>query len=275
MLSQSQERTGCRIVIELEQVVGHFSEGKVLFGNLDLCQLDALIVKKVGANYGHTMLDRLNILRYVAGTGVPVFSRPETMLGLVNRIAGTVTLRNAGVPMPPTVVTENINHGVSVIRTFGQAILKPLFSTKARGMELVEWTNTEEVEAKLIVFHNDNPTMYIQQKIDHPGRDFAVVFLGDELVGSYARVAAPGVWNTTTRAGGHYEPHEPSTTALSVARQAREAFDLDFASVDMVEGEDGPLVFEVSAFGGFRGLRDALSINVAERYVDYVLRRLS
>ena len=44
--------------------------------------------------------------------------------------------------------------------------------------------------------------------------------------------------------------------------------------MDMAETEDGPVVFEVSAFGGFRGAKEGLGINVAERYVDYVLNKL-
>ena len=42
----------------------------------------------------------------------------------------------------------------------------------------------------------------------------------------------------------------------------------------MAETEDGPVVFEVSAFGGFRGAKEGLGIDIADRYVDYVLKQL-
>ena len=45
--------------------------------------------------------------------------------------------------------------------------------------------------------------------------------------------------------------------------------------VDVAETDDGPMVFEVSAFGGFRGLKEANSIDAAGLYVDYVLDRVS
>ena len=44
--------------------------------------------------------------------------------------------------------------------------------------------------------------------------------------------------------------------------------------MDVVETADGPVVFEVSAFGGFRGLKESQGIDVAGKYVQWVLRQL-
>ena len=41
------------------------------------------------------------------------------------------------------------------------------------------------------------------------------------------------------------------------------------------ETPDGAAVFEVSAFGGFRGLLDACGLDAAEAYADYVLEHLA
>jgi ribosomal protein S6--L-glutamate ligase len=46
-------------------------------------------------------------------------------------------------------------------------------------------------------------------------------------------------------------------------------------AVDVVETADGPMVFEVSAFGGFRGLKESRGFDVAQRYVDYVIHELT
>lgn len=78
-------------------------------------------------------------------------------------------------------------------------------------------------------------------------------------------------WNTTIHSGGHYEAYEPSPRILEIARRAQALFKLDFTGVDVAETERGPMVFEVSAFGGFSGLRDACQVDAARRYADYVL----
>jgi tetrahydromethanopterin:alpha-L-glutamate ligase len=43
----------------------------------------------------------------------------------------------------------------------------------------------------------------------------------------------------------------------------------------VVETREGPVVFEVSAFGGFRGLEDACGIDAAGAYADHAIRCLA
>ncbi len=50
---------------------------------------------------------------------------------------------------------------------------------------------------------------------------------------------------------------------------------MDFTTVDVAETKDGPIVFEVSAFGGFRGALEGIGINAAGLYVAHVLRQLA
>jgi ribosomal protein S6--L-glutamate ligase len=50
---------------------------------------------------------------------------------------------------------------------------------------------------------------------------------------------------------------------------------LDFTCVDVAETNEGPLVFEVSAFGGFRGLLDANGIDAADVFSSYVVDKLN
>jgi ribosomal protein S6--L-glutamate ligase len=175
--------------------------------------------------------------------------------------------------MPPTEVTESVRSGVAAVRRFGNVVVKGLYSTKARGMLLLS-AREPELEEKLTAFQAaDNPMLYIQKRLELPGRDLGVMFLGGKYLASYARVKSGDAWNTTIHSGGHYEPHEPSAAIIELARRAQALFDLDFTGVDLVETEQGPMVFEVSAFGGFAGLRDGPQVDAAARYADYVIER--
>ena len=263
-------RTGYRLLVDMEHVALD-ETGAVRAGDVDLCSLDGLVIKKIGAAYGPDMLDRLELLRYIAARGVRVFSDPARILNMMNRLACTVGLRAGGIPMPPTVVTEDLAQGVAAVRRFGVAVLKPLYSTKARGMRLVSGTDAEVAEALREFQAEGNAMMYIQQKLDLPDRDLGVVFLGGEYAGCYARVRGDGSWNTTIHAGGRYEPHEPEPEIVDLARRAQALFDLDFTSVDVVQLETGPVVFEVSAFGGFRGMKESQGVDIAAPYADYVV----
>ena len=268
------ERTGIRVLIDMSRVEANLFSGRVMFEGEDLADFDALIVKKIDSIYSPTDLDRLEVLRFLEGRGVAVFSKPDNLLRLVNRLACTVTLRCAGVPMPETVVLEDVQTALEVIPKFGCVVLKPLYSTKARGMMVVDVEESDWAD-KVQEFKEINKVIYLQKMVDIPGRDLGVVFLGGQYVSTYARVNTGNSWNTTRLSGGRYEAHEPSDEVLSLAEKAQRPFGLDFTCVDVVETADGPKVFEVSAFGGYRGLNEANGIDAASLVTNYVLAKAS
>jgi tetrahydromethanopterin:alpha-L-glutamate ligase len=271
-----EKRTGYRLVIDMAEVSLDLEDRRLLFQDQDLCQLDALIVKKISATYSPNTLDRLELLRVAEQAGVRVFSRAESILRLIDRLSCTVTLRNAGIPMPATRVTEDVGAAVAAVQDFGSAVFKPLYSTKARGMCVIDAQQERDgMEGEIRAFQAENPMMYIQQKIELPGRDLGMVFLAGEYLGSYARVAEGDAWNTTIHSGGKYAAHTPPDAVIELARRAQALFDMDFTTVDVAETNSGPIVFEVSAFGGFRGALEGIGIDAAGLYTEHVLRNLT
>jgi ribosomal protein S6--L-glutamate ligase len=259
----------------MSEVVFDGITDRVSYREHDLRKLHGLVIKKLGETYSPAMLDRLELLCHVASHGVPIFSKPTSILALIDRLSCTMTLSRAGIPMPATLVTEDPWRAAQAVREFEVAVLKPLYSTKARGIRLLDTRQIDDVEAEIRDFQAGGSSMvYVQKKIPVPGRDLGVAFLGGEYIGTYARVSGGQSWNTTIHDGGHYAPHEPSAETIDVARRAQALFDLDFTTVDVVETDDGPLVFEVSAFGGFRGLLDGLGVDVAPLVARYVVDRV-
>ncbi len=197
------------------------------------------------------------------------------MLRLIDRLSCTTTMANAGIPMPPTTITEDVGQAEAAVQHYGSAVFKPLFSTKARGMIVVDADDPEPERIEQIkAFHEHNPMMYIQKKMELPGQDLGLVFLGGEYMGAYARVSEGSSWNTTILHGGRYAAAEPDASWIEIAQRAQGLFNMDYTTVDMAETEHGPIVFEVSAFGGFRGAKEGLGIDIAKNYVDYVLKNL-
>jgi ribosomal protein S6--L-glutamate ligase len=265
--------TGNRLLVDMENICLNLDRGNVWYEGTDLTRLDAIIVKKIGPYYSSHLLDRLEILRFLENSGVRIFSRPLSILRVLDRLSCTVTLRMAGIPMPPTTITENTEQAVKIIEEYEEAVLKPLYSTKARGMCVLQYG--KDTHTAVEDFKRNNPILYIQKKLDLRGKDLGVVFLGGEYVTTYARCSDASSWNTSTENGGRYAAYNPSQETIEMARKAQALFDLDFTSVDIVETPDGPLVFEVSAFGGFKGMKIARNMDGATRYVDYVLKRIT
>ncbi len=268
-----EARTGFRLVVDMQAVTLDLTQRRLNYQNTDLCQLDGIVVKKISAEYSPHTLDRLELLRVAEAAGVKVFSPAENILRLIDRLSCTVTLRNHDIPMPPTTLTECPAQALAAVEEYGEAVFKPLYSTKARGMELIKATDTNK-ETAIARFAAQNPMMYIQQKLNLSGRDLGMVFLGGEYLGSYARQASGDSWNTTIHSGGKYALAEPDPEIIQLAQRAQAPFNMDFTTVDVAETDTGPIVFEVSAFGGFRGAKEGIGIDAASHYTDYVIEKL-
>jgi len=270
-----EKQTGFRLVLDMADISLDLEKNVLVSGSVNLCELDGIIVKKISAVYSPTTLDRLELLRVAEQAGVRVFSPALSMLRLIDRLSCTVTLRNAGIPMPETRVTEDITVAMDTVRDFGSAVFKPLYSTKARGMTIIDADqDAVNMERAVRDFSADNQMMYIQRKINLPGRDLGMVFLAGSYLGTYARVPQGEAWNTTIHSGGHYAAHTPSDDVIELAHRAQALFNMDFTTVDVAETDTGPIVFEVSAFGGFQGAKDGIGIDAAALYVEYAMKEL-
>lgn len=268
-------RTGFRLVVNMADVSADLAKGQLLAGQVDLCQLDGLVVKKISQDYSPNTLDRIELLRLAEQQGVRVFTSTGKIVRMVDRLACTMTLQSGDIPMPETLVTEDIAAAYDAVMRFGEAVFKPLYSTKARGMTLVSRAQSEaERHAAIRAFSEENPMMYIQRKLNLPGRDYGMVFLGGEYLGAYARVAEKKAWNTTINSGGKYALHKPDAATIELASRAERLFGMDFTTVDVADSDDGPVIFEVSAFGGFKGAKEGIGIDAAALYADYILQQL-
>jgi tetrahydromethanopterin:alpha-L-glutamate ligase len=265
-------RTGERLLISAADICFDFESRGVFWEKQNLSELDALIIKKVTPTYSHDIIDRLGMLGFLADQGVRVFSSPLRIARAANRLTGTLDLAQGGIPIPPTIVTESVDEAVCAVQRFEKVVLKPLFTSKARGMEVI--TDGPHAAAAIADFRNANPIMYVQKFIEFNNRDYGLVFLGGKYVATYARVGAGDHWTTTTHFGGKYQPFQPDQSVIDMASRAQALFGLDFTCVDVAITPEGPFVFEVSAFGGFRGLKEAHGIDAAALYADYVIEQL-
>ncbi|WP_392385856.1 GAK system ATP-grasp enzyme [Marinomonas primoryensis] len=271
-----EERTGFRAVIDMNQVELRLDTQQLMYQDLDLMTLDGLIIKKISEVYSPATEDRIHMLSYAEHAGVKMFSPTQSVGNLVNRLSGTLALQQGHIPMPKTRVTESAEQAFTTVREFGSAILKPLYSTKARGMIMLTEDDSDEfVRNALETYRQSQTIYYIQQTVKLDGRDLGMVFVGGEYLCTYARVGNKDSWNTTINSGGKYELFEPDAALIELGRRAQSCYDLSFTTVDIALTDQGPVVFEVSAFGGFKGALEGCNIDAASVYADYILKEIT
>jgi len=261
-------------VLELSEIGYDLAHTRFMHLDQDLETFDGFILKKMGPSYSPHLLDELELLQLLERRGFHFFSRPSRIRDMISRLSCTIHLRENGIPMPPTFVTEHLEEAIRWSMRHLPVILKPLYSTKARGMMMLE--DSAELRSQFEAFvAGGEKIFYLQQKMDLAGVDHGLVFLGGQYVGAYSRVGDGSSWHTTTREGGRYQPYDPPQEYIELAEAAQRPFELDFTCVDVAETTElGPIVFEVSAFGGYRGLYESSGIDASDMLTDYAIRRL-
>lgn len=262
-------------VIELGEICYDLGRDEFYHHRHSLEDFDGFILKKMGNEYSSSLLDELELLEMLERRGFSFFSSPRKIRRMISRLSCTIRLREAGIPMPETFITEDVEDAVDWAVRNAPVILKPLYSTKARGMALI----TEAAGARKHITAlqaRGEKIIYLQKKYDLSGSDYGLVFLGGEYIGAYARVGNGETWHTTTRGGGTYSEFEPPCEYIDLAKCAQQPFGLDFTCVDVADSvEAGPVVFEVSAFGGYKGLYRSTGVDASDMLTDYAIRKLT
>ncbi|GAB3485540.1 GAK system ATP-grasp enzyme [Marinomonas epiphytica] len=267
--------TGFRAVIDMKDVELRLDTNQVMWQGMDLSQLDGVIVKKISQVYSPSAEDRIHLLSHLECCGVTVFSPTHSMDKLINRLSGTLALHQGDIPMPKTRVTESLELAVQTVREYGSAIVKPLYSTKARGMLMLGADNSDdEIRKQLSAYLDEQGIIYIQEKLELNGRDLGMVFLGGQYLCTYARVAGNDTWNTTIHSGGRYENYAASDELIELGQRAQACYEMSFTTVDIALTDKGPVVFEVSAFGGFKGALEGCGVDAAQAYANYAVQQV-
>ncbi|GGN89138.1 MULTISPECIES: RimK family alpha-L-glutamate ligase [Haloarcula] len=192
----------------------------------------------------------------------PMLNEPTPAMTALHKFATAAALADAGISIPDAVLALSTQQLNKERGRFGdRAVYKTAIGTHGGGTWMVELD--EPVNAQVGERH-----AFLQEFLEHDGQrhhDLRVYVVGDQIVGAMNRYAPEGEWRTNVALGGEVEdmtgdlPQEVRQMALDSV----EAIGLDYAGVDIVQGEDGYYVLEVNPTAGFRGLFKACGISPA------------
>ena len=72
--------------------------------------------------------------------------------------------------------------------------------------------------------------------------------------------------------GGSMKKYDANPAQAEIAVKACEAIGLDFAGVDVLFGEDGPIICEVNSNPHFKTTLECTGINMAEHIMAHILK---
>jgi RimK family alpha-L-glutamate ligase len=216
---------------------------------------------------------RLGILHALKTLGIPVYNDANAIERTVDKSMTSFLLQRAGVPTPPTWVTESAAQARAVVRREGAAgrevVIKPLFGSQGTGLRrLAAGMDIPGMEQYRHV-------CYLQRYIESgDGRwhDHRVFVIAGRAVAAMLRRGAS--WVNNVAKGGRCEALELTAELAQLAEAATKAVGADYAGVDIVRGEDGRLwVIEVNGIPAWKGLQGVTRLDIAEALIGDFLHR--
>jgi RimK family alpha-L-glutamate ligase len=215
---------------------------------------------------------RVDALHWIEERGVAVVNSPRAIERTVDKFYTSALLQEAGLPVPETVVCESAEAAMAAVGAMGDVIVKPIFGSMGHGLVRVSdpdmaFRVVRSLEQLRVVF-------YVQRVVAHGGRDVRAFVVSGRVIGAIERRALRGDWRTNVSRGGSARPIELPPEWARLAVRAAAVVGAEYAGVDLLPSADGQVfVLEVNGIPGWRGLQQALGVDVAGAIVDHLVRR--
>ena len=249
----------------------------------ELTELDALIVRDMGAGENEATTFRFDLLTQLEKEGTIVANSPESIQNAANKYHSSYLFSKADISIPKTKVVQDSSSAKYVLDEFEDSILKPVFGYKGIGISRVKDGKVIKTDGSYDSMTVDElidstiktrGMIFIQKFIENPGRDIRAFVVDGEVVGAIYRKAVKGGWLNNLSQGGSAEKCILSPEQEEICIKAAETAGTLFAGVDLIEGKEDTYVLEINATPSGAGIHKSWNINVTDNIIDSVLKRI-
>src|SRR6478672_3099210 len=204
---------------------------------------------------------------------------PNTSWGIANsrdKLRATQILSRHQIGMPATTFVQGRGDVIPAIERVGGApvVIKLLEGTQGIGVILAP--DIKVAEAIIETLQSTRQNVLIQRFVkESKGRDIRALVVGDRVVAAMRRRASGDEFRSNVHRGGSVEPVELTPEYEQAAVRSAQIMGLRVAGVDMLEGNDGPLVMEVNSSPGLEGIETATELDVAGAIIDHIANQVA
>lgn len=188
-----------------------------------------------------------------------------------DKLRGYQVLAKAGVGIPKTVFASETASFDDVIELAGGTplIIKVARGTHGNGVVLAE--TAKAAKAVMQAFYVEGVNFLVQEFVaESAGTDIRALVVGSRVVASVKRQSLDGDFRSNTHQGGEGVPVKLTDEEEKTAVKAARAMGLPICGVDMMRGNNGPVVLEVNSSASLKTPELITKRNVAEKIIEYV-----
>jgi ribosomal protein S6--L-glutamate ligase len=214
---------------------------------------------------------QVELYRALAESGARLVNDVRALLTAVDKFRSSWLLARAGVATPRVAVAQTLEVAARALAQMGRAVVKPLYGSLGRGVELLTADERGRGRARLAELVEQQGAVYLQRFVDEPRLDVRALVVGNCIAAAIARRPPPGEFRSNVALGGETRAFELDARAARAAIRAAQAIGLDYAGVDLLVTERGPLVLEVNGTPSFRAVEEATGRDVAAAIVEHAI----
>ena len=220
------------------------------------------------------------LARFLESAKMKLFNSAFAIEYCDNKALTTLALENDGIPIPKTLIApltfdfagyNDLSFADDFLsQTKYPIIVKECFGSFGAQVHLV--SNCQEL-VEVVSSFGSRPFLLQEFISESRGKDTRIFVVGDDCPISLCRYNTEGDFRSNITLGGGAVPHTPTQEECDIAISACKALKLDFGAVDLLIGENGPVVCEVNSNPHFRSALECTGKNFADYVIEYIHKK--
>ncbi len=226
------------------------------------------VIPRIGASvsfYGCAVVRQFEMM------GVYCVNESVAITRARDKLRSLQLLSRKGIGIPATSFANSPDDVEGLIREVGGAplVIKLLEGTQGIGVVLAE--TRKAAESVIQAFMGMNTNILVQEFIKEAGgSDIRCFVVGNKVIAAMKRQAPEGEFRSNLHRGGTASVIKLTPKERATAIRAAKVMGLNVAGVDLLRSQRGPLVMEVNASPGIRGIEEATGIDVAGLILEFI-----
>ncbi|GMN10139.1 30S ribosomal protein S6--L-glutamate ligase [Croceitalea sp. MTPC9] len=283
LLSVSLNVHSTRRIAEEAEKLGHYVElidhtkcsvklgdgkPKIFLGEEDVTNEFDAIIPRIGTKvtrHGAAIVKQFEM------NGVFSTARSLGITRARNKVRTMQIMARKGIPIPETLFSINPNNIGEQIRILGGApvIIKIQEGTQGMGVILAE--SKKSAKSIIDTFYKMDTSILLQRYVEEAnGEDIRIIVVGNKVVASMKRTSEIDEFRSNVHRGGNTEAVDITQREKYIALNATKYLGLGVSGVDLMRSKNGPVLLEVNASPGLKGIEGATGINVAKHIIQFV-----
>ena len=207
--------------------------------------------------------------------GFRMFNSRESIEVCDDKIRTHIMLANQGINMPTTISSplmyyiseDNFLDKVTDIIKFPRVVKEAHGSLGGQVYLCKDINSLKETREKLKL----KPHLYQEFINKSFGKDTRIIVIGKKVVAAYKRISK-GDFRSNIELGGVGEKTILTKEYVELAEKVATILNLDYCGIDVLDDGGVPVLCEVNSNAFFTGAEKYSGVNIAKKYVEYILK---